>query len=406
MSNESTRTSRLMGAGSTIRDLRLEACVLGISLSLLVVMVGCPSAGMATTPATPPPAVRIVLGSAPSSLTVGQTFQFTATVSNATNTAVTWSVGGVAGGNSTYGTITGSGLSVTYNAPSSVPTPATFDITATSVADDTKSASVSMTITSAAAVVVSITSPSSPASVTVGGTLGITASVTGTSNTVLTWTVAGSPAGTVTNGNSTIGTITGPTATSVRYNAPAALPTGNNPVTITATSQADPSKSASITVTINPSGSGPNAINVTGGGTDATGVNLDISTSSPTLGLADIGTCTGTFTPTVNLPNCSAGVASVTISRGSTAIVWLLGQGLTNGSGTALANGLAVSVSQGSTSDVAVSLVSPLSIASSGLTNIVFQIQVSANATAGPRNIVVTNGAGELQAFIGAMQIQ
>src|SRR5208282_3598050 len=144
---------------------------------------------------------------------------------------------GVTNGNSTYGTITGSGLSVTYNAPPSVPTPATFNITATSVADNTKSASVSMTIMSAAALVVSITSPPSPASATVGGTLGIMASVTGTSNTALTWTVAGTLAGTVTNGNSTIGTIMGGTATSVRYNAPAALPTGNNPVTITAASQ-------------------------------------------------------------------------------------------------------------------------------------------------------------------------
>lgn len=305
------------------RGLRRESCVLGISLSLLVVMVGCHSAG-----------------------------------------------------------------------------------TATSVADKTKSASVSRTTTSATDVVVSLASPSSPANVTVGGNLGITAAVTGTGNTALTWAVVGTLAGTVTNGNSTIGTITGGTATGVTYNAPAALPTGNNPVTITATSQADPSKSASITVTINPSESSPNAINVPGGGTDATGVNLNISTSSPTLGLADVGTCTGTLTPTVNLPNCSAGVASVTISKGSTAIVWLLGQGLTNGSGTALASGLSVSVSQGSASDVTVSLVSPLSIASSGLTNLAFQVQVSASATAGPRNIVVTNGAGELQAFIGAIQIQ
>jgi hypothetical protein len=79
---------------------------------------------------------------------------------------------------------------------------------------------------------------------------------------------------------------------------------------------------------------------------------------------------------------------------------------LTNGSGTLLTTGLSVSVSQGTTSDVTVSQVTPLSLTSSGLTNIAFQVQVSAGATTGPRNIIVTNGAGELQAFIGAMQIQ
>ena len=392
-----------MGAGSKMRGLGRKASVLGISLSLL--MVGRGAGASTTTPTTAPAATKMVLGSVPASLTVGQTFQFTARVLNTTNTATTWSVGGVRGGDSTVGTISSTGL---YTAPASVPSPASVTITATSNADVSNSASVRVTIlgeTSEPGVVVSLTSPSSPASVMVGQTLSLMASVTGTSNTALTWTVAGALAGAVTNGNSTLGTIPGTSPIAI-YTAPSALPTGNNPVTITATSQADPTQSASVTVTINPSATNPNAINVPGNNTDVAGVNLDISTSNPTLGLADIGTCTGTLTPTVNLPNCSAGVASVTISKGSTAIVWLLGQGLTNGSGTALASGLAVSVSQGSTSDVAVSLVSPLSIASSGLTNIVFQVHVSASATTGPRNIVVTNGAGELQAFIGAMQIQ
>jgi hypothetical protein len=219
--------------------------------------------------------------------------------------------------------------------------------------------------------------------------------------------VAGALAGAVTNGNSTLGTIPGTSPIAI-YTAPSALPTGNNPVTITATSQADPTQSASVTVTINPSATNPNAINVPGNNTDVAGVNLDISTSSPTLGLADVGTCTGTLTPTVGLTGCSGGVASVTISKGTTAIVWLLGQGLTNSGGTALANGLSVNVSQGTSSDVTVTQVTPLSPTDSGagLMNIAFQVTVSASATAGPRNIVVTNSVGELQAFVGAIQIQ
>ncbi len=72
---------------------------------------------------------------------------FTASVKGTTDTGVTWTVNGVANGNSTYGTITGSGLSVTYHAPASVPSPATFKVTATSSADPSKSASVTVTIT-------------------------------------------------------------------------------------------------------------------------------------------------------------------------------------------------------------------------------------------------------------------
>jgi hypothetical protein len=50
----------------------------------------------------------------------------------------------VAGGNSTFGTISASGL---YAAPGSVPSPATFLVTATSAADIAKSASASINVT-------------------------------------------------------------------------------------------------------------------------------------------------------------------------------------------------------------------------------------------------------------------
>jgi len=49
---------------------------------------------------------------------VNGTVQYTATVTGLANTAVTWSVSGVKGGNSTYGTITTGGL---YTAPAKIP---------------------------------------------------------------------------------------------------------------------------------------------------------------------------------------------------------------------------------------------------------------------------------------------
>lgn len=77
------------------------------------------------------------------SVIVGQSTGFTASVAGSTNTAVTWEVNNVAGGNSTTGTISAAG---NYTAPASVPNPAMVTITAVSQADTTKSGTASATI--------------------------------------------------------------------------------------------------------------------------------------------------------------------------------------------------------------------------------------------------------------------
>jgi uncharacterized protein YjdB len=87
--------------------------------------------------------VTITISPTSARVRVGKTKQFAATVSGTTNTAVTWLVNGVAGGNSTVGTISASGL---YRAPASVPNPAIVTVTARSVADTTKSASASVEV--------------------------------------------------------------------------------------------------------------------------------------------------------------------------------------------------------------------------------------------------------------------
>jgi hypothetical protein len=71
------------------------------------------------------------------------TQQFTATVTGTTNTAVTWEVNGVAGGNSAAGLISTNGI---YLGPSSVPSPASLSVTAVSQADPTKSATATVTV--------------------------------------------------------------------------------------------------------------------------------------------------------------------------------------------------------------------------------------------------------------------
>lgn len=87
--------------------------------------------------------VSISISPSSTSLTVNSTQQFTVNVTGASDTSVTWSVNGVVGGNNMVGTISNLGL---YTAPASVPNPAAVTVTATSVAQPTRSASAILTI--------------------------------------------------------------------------------------------------------------------------------------------------------------------------------------------------------------------------------------------------------------------
>jgi trimeric autotransporter adhesin len=78
--------------------------------------------------------VKVIVSSTPpvAEVYTGTTQAFNASVTGTTNTAVTWQVNGVSGGNATVGTITGSGL---YSAPTAVPSPAIVTVKAISQAD-------------------------------------------------------------------------------------------------------------------------------------------------------------------------------------------------------------------------------------------------------------------------------
>ena len=153
------------------------------------------------------------------SIGTGATQQFTATVGGLSNASVTWSVDGVASGNITVGTISSIGLD-TAPAQAGIHT-----VTATSVADNTQTASASISVGT-----VSV----SPASAFVNGgaTEQFSATVQGFTNTAVTWSVDG-----VIGGSSAVGTITAAGA----YTAPSQV--GSH--TIMATSVADSSLAAS-----------------------------------------------------------------------------------------------------------------------------------------------------------------
>jgi hypothetical protein len=88
-------------------------------------------------------AITVSISPASATVRIKKTQQFTATVQNSANTSVIWKVNGVAGGNSTVGTISSSGV---YRAPNSPPNPAVVTVTATAAADQTKTAAASVTV--------------------------------------------------------------------------------------------------------------------------------------------------------------------------------------------------------------------------------------------------------------------
>src|SRR5436305_1076821 len=105
---------------------------------------GLGSTGCGVVSKTQPPIpVNVTISPTSATVATGGTQQFTATV-NTSNTAVTWQVNGVTGGNATVGTISSSGL---YTAPATVQSTTTVTVTAVSQADPTKSASAQVTIT-------------------------------------------------------------------------------------------------------------------------------------------------------------------------------------------------------------------------------------------------------------------
>jgi uncharacterized protein (DUF1800 family) len=94
-------------------------------LSLAALLGGCNSSGNHTQSQQPSVAVT---GS--SQVRLGSTVTFTATVTNASNTAVNWEVNTIPGGNSTIGTISSAGV---YTPPAAIPNPNTVTIAAYSI---------------------------------------------------------------------------------------------------------------------------------------------------------------------------------------------------------------------------------------------------------------------------------
>jgi RHS repeat-associated protein len=240
--------------------------------------------------------VTVSVSPASAGLNAGQTQQFTATVANSGNSAVTWTISPAGSG-----TISTAGL---YTAPSSVTTQQTVTVTATSQDDSSKAGSA--TITLYPPVVVSV----SPTAATLysGQTQQFAATVTNNSNTAVTWTI--SPAGT--------GTI----SSAGLYTAPASVASSQN-VTVTATSVANTAKSASATITLSPPiavSVSPTAATLYGGQTQQFAATVtNSSNTAVTWAISPVGTGTISAAGLYTAPASVASSQNVTVTATSVA---------------------------------------------------------------------------------------
>ena len=173
-----------------------------------------------------PPAVSVSVSPSDAAISTGQQQQFTASVDNTTNTAVTWSLSPIG-----VGTIDSTGL---YNAPSTLAAQQTITVTATSQADGSQSALALITITPPA-----VTVNLFPTSTTIsaGQQQQFTATVTNTGNTAVAWSL--NPPG--------VGAID----STGLYTAPSTL-AAQQTIAVTATSLADSTQTALALITVQP----------------------------------------------------------------------------------------------------------------------------------------------------------
>ncbi|HZT71984.1 MAG TPA: hypothetical protein VFC10_19840 [Terriglobia bacterium] len=269
-----------------MRNAGLMRC--GVAVLFVLAASGCGGGGGGVTPA--PSNVSVTISPTSATVGYGGTKQFSATVTGATNTSVTWKVTSTSSSDSSQiGSISTSGL---YTAPSETPIPAA-------------------------------SSPPQTFSV-----------------------IAGQPTSNI--------NVTVPAISAV------------DSVTVTATSQADPSKSASATVTLS-------------------GVSI----------LA-VGQCVPDPTKPGTL-NCTGGSTGTEVQAGQTATLFVAGFGILPGTSYTISG-----------SDVVVTQPAPQQFqpASDGTPAVYFTIVVSPGAVPGPRNLVVRNQGNELASFAGAVQIQ
>jgi hypothetical protein len=245
-------------------------------LAIVLVFAGCSG--------HPRRGISVAITGAPATVAPSQVINLGASVSgDKSNAGVTWTLSGA-------GTDTSTTTSLAYTAPATVPANPTVSVTATSITDPTKSATVTFTIATPA-IAVTITNPIT--SVIAGQATNPVLDATVANdigNAGVSWTLV--TAGTTTDCQPGCGTIVNSTTTNVQYMPPATVP-ANPSTSLIATSIADPTKSDTDTFTIQAQGasalsflSGPYAFEMSG--FDAGGDPLTLAGSITADGMGGI----------------------------------------------------------------------------------------------------------------------
>jgi hypothetical protein len=197
-----------------------------LGCAALLITAGCGGGGGGGSTVQQPQVVVTVFPSK-ATVPIGTLQPFTDSVSGTTNTAVNWSA--------SAGTIDQAG---NYSAPASAPSGGTATVTATSVSNPSASSSAVVTVTTKP-----VTLSISPINKTLkaGFSQLYAATVSGTTNTAVSWSVIAMPGDPNYPGNVAHGTYTAP--------SPVAA---TDTFSIIATSDADPTKTASASVTVTP----------------------------------------------------------------------------------------------------------------------------------------------------------
>ncbi|HVA01334.1 MAG TPA: Ig domain-containing protein, partial [Terriglobia bacterium] len=214
------------------------------ALGFILLAIFLSSCGSSSTPSTPQVSVAIS-PSAQQSIDQGQTVNFTASVTNDSNSAgVTWSLSGSGCTGSACGTLSNtSTTAATYNAPASVSSNLTVSVTATSKAATKKSASVTVLVK---AISISL-APSAQSTIDQGQSVNFTATVANDpSSAGVSWSVSGSGCT-----GAACGTLSNTTTAAATYTAPASV-SSNLTVSVTATSVTNTGISASSGVVVSP----------------------------------------------------------------------------------------------------------------------------------------------------------
>jgi hypothetical protein len=203
-------------------------------VAFLPVLTSCGGTSAATQPPPPPASISVSMTSHPAGVSAGLSYQFAASVVHTANTAVSWSLACVSScGSVEIGAVASNG---TYVAPMSVAQPVNLMVTATSVAEPTKSASAQFLLMPA----VQMSMPRAPSQIVLGFVHQFTADIQNDlDHRGMHWFV-----GDVAGGNATLGTID----SNGLYTAPAG--SSEMIIAIKAKSVTDPTKTASADVAL------------------------------------------------------------------------------------------------------------------------------------------------------------